>query len=405
MKLAYYSPLPPEASGIADYSALLLPALEQRVDVRVARRGKQASGDIALYHVGNDPEAHGWIVEQLRREPGVVVLHDFVLHHLVAGMTLGRKDGAGYLAAMERDAGLAGRLLGLGVIDGCVPPLWEVRADDFPLCDEVLDLATGVIEHSHHVEQCVRARRYAGPVWRIPHPAWPLPDVTPERLDGSPVLGAFGHVNPSKRVPQLLNSFARFRESRPDARLLIVGAATRGVDLDRHIEHHGLRGGVVHEGFVSEDRLWALLAGVDALVALRTPTMGETSGTVIRGLTLGKPLLVSDIGWFSELPDDVAIKVAPDEHEEARLVDAMEWLAEPDRRATMGRAARRLAERQHDVDQVAEQYAAALEEAAGGEAVRDAVLREVSLSGAEVGIDPSSEEAVRLGRALDELEL
>ena len=38
MKVAYYSPLPPERSGIADYSALLLPDLERRIDVSVVRR-------------------------------------------------------------------------------------------------------------------------------------------------------------------------------------------------------------------------------------------------------------------------------------------------------------------------------------------------------------------------------
>src|SRR5437763_6720138 len=134
LRVAYYSPLPPERSGIADYSALLLPALERRVDVDVAPRGGRADGDVALYHLGNDADVHGWILERLRREPGVVVLHDFVLHHLVARLTLGRKDKKGYVAAMERDAGPAGRSLALGVIDGSVPPLWETRPEDFPLC-------------------------------------------------------------------------------------------------------------------------------------------------------------------------------------------------------------------------------------------------------------------------------
>ena len=76
---------------------------------RAARGGaRRAARDLALYHVGNDPEHHWWIVEALRKRPGVVVLHDFVLHHLVAGMTLGRKDSDGYLDAMQREAG-AGR--------------------------------------------------------------------------------------------------------------------------------------------------------------------------------------------------------------------------------------------------------------------------------------------------------
>jgi glycosyltransferase involved in cell wall biosynthesis len=355
--VAYYSPMPPERSGIADYSALLLPALKRRLEVDVASRGKEANGGLALYHVGNDPDAHGWIVERLRREPGVVVLHDFVLHHLVASMTLGRKDQAGYLTALERDAGVAGRLLGLGVIDGCIPPLWEVRPEDFPLCGEVLEHATGVVVHSHFVEQRVR-ERYDGDVWRIPHPAWPAPDIAPERLPGEPVFGAFGNVNDSKRVPQLLAAFERFRGVHPGARLLIVGATAPGSGI--HFDD-----AVAREGYVDERRLWALMAGVDAVVSLRSPTMGETSGTVIRALTLGKPLIVSDVGWFSELPDDVALKVAPGDGETERLVSAMEALRDPAVRERMGASARQLAADEHDVERVAELYALALEQAAG----------------------------------------
>jgi glycosyltransferase involved in cell wall biosynthesis len=403
VRVAYYSPLPPETSGIADYSALLLPALQERVAVEAARRGRQARGDIALYHIGNNPDAHGWILEQLRREPGVVVLHDFVLHHLVAGMTLGRKDGAAYADALERDAGLAGRLLALGVIDGCIPPLWEVRPEDFPLCGEVLALATGVIAHSRYVEERVRSRGYEGPVWRIPMAAWPTPSVTPERAAGSPLLGAFGHMNAAKRVPQLLDAFARFHESTPEARLLLVGSSAPGLDVDWRIEHEGLRDSVVREDYVDEDRLWALMAGVDVVVSLRAPTMGETSAIVIRALTLGKPLVVSDVGWFAELPDDVAVKVAPDEHEAERLAEAFAYVVA--NVETMGAAARALAESEHAVDRVADLYVAALEEALGGDAVRDEVLRELSAAAAEVGIDPASEEAGALGRALDEVEL
>ena len=108
MRVAYYSPLPPSRSGIADYSALLLPALEERMDVVVAKPGRfrrAPKADVALYHVGNDPNEHGWIVDALRKRPGIVVLHEFVLHHLVSGVTLARGDVEGYCAALEREAG------------------------------------------------------------------------------------------------------------------------------------------------------------------------------------------------------------------------------------------------------------------------------------------------------------
>jgi len=405
VKVAYYSPMPPERSGIADYSALLVPALRKRLDVEVARHGRQARGDLALYHLGNNPEAHGWILEQMRRKPGVVVLHEYVLHHLVAGMTLARKDVAGYLDALERDAGIAGRLLGLGVVDGCIPPLWEARPDDFPLCDEALDRSTGLIVHSHYVEERVRARGYGRPVWHVPMPAWPVPEVEPARVDGGPVFGAFGHMNTSKRVPQLLAAFARFRESHADARLLLVGSVSPGLDLDYRIEHEGLGSAVIREDYVPEERLWSFIRRADAIVSLRAPTMGETSAMVIRALTLGKPLVVSDVGWFRELPDDVALKVAPNEHESEQLAAALETLADPAVRESMAVHAQRLAAREHDLEHVADLYAAALEEAAGGDAVRDAVLREVSAVAADVGIDAASDEAVALGRALDEVEL
>ena len=176
VRVAYYSPLPPERSGIADYSALLLPALEQLVEVEVVRRGRTrpVAADVALYHVGNDPEAHGWIVDALRRRPGVVVLHDFVLHHLVAGLTIGRKDGPRLPrrdGARRRHSGPA--CSAHGVLDGRVSPPWETRPDEFPLAGEVLANATGLIVHSHYVEERVLRAGYHGPIWRIPHPAWP----------------------------------------------------------------------------------------------------------------------------------------------------------------------------------------------------------------------------------------
>src|SRR5205085_9358659 len=166
--------------------------------------------------------AHGWIVDALRRRPGVVVLHDFVIHHLVAGLTIGRRNPHAYLAAMERDAGVPGRLLGYGVLEGRVPPLWEVRPEEFPLAGEVLDLARGLIVHSAYVEARAREAGYEGPLWRIPHPAWPRPEVAPAPVEGSPLLGSFGHQNESKRIPQLLEAFARVRERLPGARLLLV---------------------------------------------------------------------------------------------------------------------------------------------------------------------------------------
>src|SRR5262249_47013243 len=149
------------------------------------------------------------------------------------------------------------------------------------------------------------------------------------------------------------------RGHRPGARLLLVGDATprvAGLELPE---------GVVREPYVDEERLWSLMAACDAIVNLRSPTMGETSGSVIRALSLGKPLVVSDVGWFAELPPDAALRIPVDEREHSGLVAGLDLLAsDPDRRRSMGAAARKLVADQHDLEHVADLYAAALEEAA-----------------------------------------
>ena len=410
MRVAYFSPMPPERSGIADYSALLLPALRERCDVVVPRRGRKRpprGTDLAVYHVGNNPDAHGWIVEALWKTPGVVVLHDFVLHHLVAGLTIGRRDGHGYLDAMEREGGVVGRLLGHAVLDKRIPPLWENRPQDFHLAGDVLGRATGLIVHSRHVRDRARTAGFEGPVWIVPHPAFPVPDGPVAEVGGDPLFGTFGNVNASKRVPQLLEAFARVRTGRPGTGLLLVGATSPGFDLDTRLQRLGLdAAGLVREGHVDERRLWALMKVCHVHVGLRSPTMGETSGTAIRALALGKPLIVSDVGWFAELPDDVALKIPVDDREVETLVAALELLASrSDVREAMSTAARELARREHNLDRVADRYVSAFEQAAGGAGVAAAVLGEVSEAAAAVGIVPGSAAAREIAARLAEVDL
>jgi glycosyltransferase involved in cell wall biosynthesis len=396
MRVAYYSPLPPSRSGIADYSALLLPALRERVDVVVAEPGKRVpAADIALYHVGNDPDAHGWIVDALRKRPGVVVLHEYVLHHLVAGITIGRGDGRGYLDAMERDLGVAGRLLGLGVLDNLLPLLWETQPERFPLSGIVLDDAQGLIVHADYVGERARAAGYGGRLWHIPHPAWPMGAVEPAGdLSGDPLIGCFGYLNMNKRIPELLEAFSALRRERPGARLLLVGGAGERFDVQRRLERLGLSEGVERLDYVPEERMWSLMAACDVLVNLRYPTMGETSGSVIRALSLGKALVVSDVGWFAELPDDVVLKVPVDEYEVPTIRAALGVAA--DHASSLGAAARSYVVREHDLGRVADAYVSALETAAGGTAADDAVILRVAESAAELGITDLSQVAERL---------
>jgi hypothetical protein len=126
----------------------------------------------------------------------------------------------------------------------------------------------------------------------------------------------------------------------------------------------------------------------------------------IRALSLGTPLIVSDVGWFSELPDSVAAKVPVDDHEVEALVAVLERLG-TDRtlREEMSAAAREHAGREHDLGHVADLYQAALEEMAGGPAVRQAVLTDVARAAQEVGIGPNDPHLADIARSAREVGL
>jgi glycosyltransferase involved in cell wall biosynthesis len=208
-------------------------------------------------------------------------------------------------------------------------------------------------------------------------------------VSGVPLIGCFGFLNMNKRIPQLLEAFASFRRTRPGARLLLVGGSGERFDVERRLERLGLTDGVQRMDYVPEERMWSLMAACDVLVNLRYPTMGETSGSVIRALALGQPLLISDVGWFSELPDDAVLKVPVDDYEVATIAAALGVAA--DHGATLGAAARAYVEREHALPGVADAYVAALEVASGGAAVNDAVLWRIAEAAAEVGIDDTAE--------------
>ena len=190
----------------------------------------------------------------------------------------------------------------------------------------------------------------------MPHPAWPEAAVAPADVAGDPLVGCFGNLNMNKRIPQLLEAFALLLRRRPGARLLLVGAAAERFELERRFERLGLDVGeaVIREEYVPEERLWSLMAACDVLVNLRSPTMGETSGAVIRGLSLGKAMLVSDVGWFAELPDGVALRVPVDEYEVATIAAALELAA--DHKEELGAAGRDYVRREHDLGRVADAY-------------------------------------------------
>ncbi len=372
MRIAFFSPLPPAKSGIADYSAALLGELRRVVDVDVfpSAEGFDASRhDIALYQIGNNGH-HAFCYETALRHPGVAVLHEANLHHLIAGMTIQRGDWDAYLREVAFDGGeqaldYARRYVAT-----------RQRGPDYegvPMLRRLLERSRGLIVHSGCVEDAARQAGYEGPVARIPHGAWIPPvsgDAARARLGlgaDTPLIGIFGFLKPYKRIPESLRAFARLLKRDPRPRMILAGEAHPELPLDSLIASSGLDAYVRTLGFLPIEQFVESIAACDIVLNLRHPTVGENSGTLMRALGLGKAVIVSDNGSFRELPDDVCLKAPVDASEEDTLFEYLSLLvSRPDLSRALGERARAWVERECNWASVARRYASFLEQVVTG---------------------------------------
>jgi glycosyltransferase involved in cell wall biosynthesis len=454
LRVAWFSPLPPARSGIADYSAELLPALAEHLHLelyvedgfkversladRFAVRGYRAfaalaeSYDAVVYHLGNNADYHAGIYRRLLDHPGIVVLHEYVLHHLVRGMTLVQGDLAGYLDEVRYAYGRTGESLARrNVAKGIPLDVWS-----FPLFERAVDRSLGLLVHNDFTAQKVLASRPGTRIARVPHhlclgegeggDAEGGRSVAAVRAElgipaGAFVVASFGFITPSKRLDVALRAFARVKARVPHAVYLLVGEVSPYYDFASVLSPE-LAAGVTVVGRTEIDRFLLTMRAVDVAVNLRHPTAGETSGTLIRLLGTGKPVIVSENGAFAEIPDGCCAKVPLGELEEELLAATLIRLAEDEAlRHEMGENARRHTAAHHTLAGSARGYAELIREVVEAKArpfvavpplapyppddVLTDLLRDVAAEAVDLGAGQEDDLLAALARVVVELGL
>jgi glycosyltransferase involved in cell wall biosynthesis/SAM-dependent methyltransferase len=362
MRIAFFSPLPPTRSGIADYSAALLEPLSKIVQVDTFCRKSDfdpSQYDIAVYQLGNNPH-HEFAYEAALQHPGVAVMHEANLHHLIAHLTIVRGDWDAYLKEIEFDAGAEAHQYAADFVRTIKrPPDYDI-----PMLKRVLVNSRAAIVHSATVESELRAHGFSGPVGKIPHGAWLLDG---DRLayrtrlgltEATPLVGIFGFLKPYKRIAESLRAFRRLIRVIPDARMILVGEAHPELPLADMIRSMGLSAHVRHIGFAPIEDFNGYLSACDVVLNLRYPTVGESSGTLLRALGLGKAVVVSDVGSFGEYPDEICLKAPIDASEEDHIFEYLNLLfSRPEVARSLGARARQWVERECSWESVAHRYA------------------------------------------------
>jgi glycosyltransferase involved in cell wall biosynthesis len=372
VRIAWVSPLPPSPSGVGDYSADLLPDVAALVpttvftadtgwhppapvaglDVRPFTDFEAALAEdpdlVPLYHQANNPW-HAFVYDLAGRNPGVLVLHDVVLHHLVLDRSERSGDWDPYKAVLDEQYGEEGdEVFALRRQKVAT----ELEKFLFPLSGPLARRSKLVVVHSRHAAGIVHMEAPGTPLRIIPHHAGRPPEAMPLSPDevrarlglpaGALLIGSFGYITFPKQGHVLLEAFAALVKSGNEAYLVFVGGDQRGGEMLRRARDLGVGEHVRFAGYLPRPEFYAYLGAVDISVALRYPSAGETSGTLSRALHLGACIVAVQYGSFAEIPDGACVHVPLHGDTTGALTRALRRLtAHPGLRKAIGKAAAR----------------------------------------------------------------
>ncbi len=387
-RLAFVSPLPPAETGIADYAVDVLGSLadghsidcfneDGRADAErvpascsvhaasdLLRRHSARPYDAVIYQHGNGP-AHDFLYELLPEIPGLLVLHDLVLHHSRARMFLESDAVRAYAAEPASAARRAAAEPALRAYRDELAYTYPRSAARvaavrlasaarllpfaFPLFRLPVETARVVAVHNAFMKSAIEEELPTTNVVRIPMPISPLP-TSDERVaelraryqldDDDFVVGCFGLMTPEKQIGTVARAIARLAPSLPRLRLLLVGGARDHPRLTELLREAGIGERAIETGRVSHDDLGPHLALPDVFVHLRYPTARETSAALLRLLAQGRPVVMSDLAQSADIPENAVARLDPTDEEGGLARQLWTLERQPGRRRTLGDRAR-----------------------------------------------------------------
>jgi glycosyltransferase involved in cell wall biosynthesis len=411
LRLAFLSPLPPAPTGIADYAATVLGMLASRheidlfhdqetvdrnrlppgCDARPAdvlpERHRERPYDLAVYQMGNGP-AHDFLYEHISRTPGLLVLHDLVLHHSRAAQFLesdpvcawrldpanpaAREAARPWLDRWHAELAYTYPDTAERLFEAQLGTVGDLLPYAYPLLRIPVEASRVVAVHNTFMADAVRAEVPGADVVRVPQPA-SAEEVDPAAVDavrrrlgfakGDFIVGAFGLLTPEKRIETVARAVARAAVGDPRIRLLLAGPVPDTPRLAQALERLGVAERSVVTGRLPLEELPLHIEAADAVVHLRYPTARETSAALLRVLAQGRPTVISDLAHQDEIPRDAVMRVDVAD-EEGEVTRALRRLAaDPRARRDLGRRAAEYIRREYAPERTREAWETVLERA------------------------------------------
>lgn len=340
------TPWPPQPSGIADYSYQLAASFvrngygvtvvtncpEPQVLPGCVLKYIQSPDDLLhellqhdmpLFQLGNHPHFHAYMLDAILQlgEKCVVELHDVALHHLIAGSAGERGRDSAYATWLQAkydkiilEYFISQEILTLD--DECTSNYLT-----YPCSEYIVSDCAGIIVHSEFAKKLLCNAGVKKPIWVIDLVTDINNDILEiERSDAKKIkIGVFGGVQKNRRLDWLIGAIAKLDATlRSAISVEIYGMVD--VDCQEYFDlakNMGLSSIFRLHGRVDAEKFHAGFKACDLCIALRSPTVGETSAVVSKAVRMGIPTFVSNNGWYAELPDPI-LKI-----DDANAVDAL----------------------------------------------------------------------------------
>ena len=353
MRIALFTPVSPVRSGLVSHIESLLPLLVESLDITVVLDGSYRPThrmfsrkkttqvawisyvefvrtadqfDLVIYQLGDEGDIHGYMLDAMPRYPGLVLLHDLVLHHAIVRRTLDQGNPDAYTAEMRYSYGSHGERIANEVMAGN----GRIDLNRYPLIDRVLESSLALVGFNAHMCDIVGTMRPDLSVRQMPLHLYE-PDGFPTDfcrreyreeigLGDRLVVATLGLYSPNNRLDVALRAFSRLVQVHPNAHYLLVGEPADRASLQRTIGALGIGARTSVTGWVGDDDFFRYMHVPDVAVQLRYPHAGGTCYPQIRLLGLGVPTIISDIPTMAEIPADAILRIPPDHPDEELLL-------------------------------------------------------------------------------------
>jgi glycosyltransferase involved in cell wall biosynthesis len=302
-----------------------------------------ADADAIVYQIGDNFPYHEGCLEWMRRLPGVVCLHDFFLGHLFYSWAEKNRDAANSLLLQWYGEEGARIFFDPSTNPDFIARTWNVA----PMTEWICSQAIGVVTHSRWGTPRV-IRSCPGPVAVVPL-AYDAPgsfSVAPTRSaqqTNTFKLLTIGHINPNKRVASVIRAIGSSPILRARCVYRLVGHIQPSAVILLSALASSLRVNLVVTGEADDVTLAHAVVEADVVSCLRWPSLEAASASAIEAMLYGKPTIVTDTGFYHELPDGCVEKTSQVD-EVASVRTALERLfTDPVARASLGRRAKQWA--------------------------------------------------------------